>query len=319
MTAEGPVQGWAEPVVAYLRATLPREDETSAVESRLGWSHMFSTAYQISCMGLIALGEATEQDWGATPRTPPVRPTVLPRWDDVTVAVLWLAEQQSQLQWRPPDGSVPSKRSGQYVIHAINLPAPARPTIAAAHGCHPARASAEVMEVLSALGLVTGGAWTKAAEQVLWRCGARASALTAETDPRFAAAIETCIATMPPDVRAGLAQLATISEAKIAAERDRWKAQMADFAARRPGISAQASPNDEGHRRSLAFRRINDADWLFFRRWRLPDGWLSPADATRALEVFHDPLATAMRRAVVNHLYPGSDLDAADPAAKSLP
>ncbi|MEO1200690.1 MAG: hypothetical protein AAFX39_15940 [Pseudomonadota bacterium] len=42
---------------------------------------------------------------------------------------------------------------------------------------------------------------------------------------------------------------------------------------------------------------------LFFRRWRLDDGWLSPQAAEQALEIFHDPLAIAMRRAVVEGLY----------------
>jgi hypothetical protein len=318
MTAEAPVTGWADPVVAFLRANIPREDETPAVESRRGWNHMFSTAYQIGCMALIALGEATEEVWGATPRIPPVRPAVLPRWDDVAVAVLWLAEQQNTLQWCLPDGSVRPQRTGRFVVRAIDAPRPPPPNIAAAHHCHPARASVEVMEILSALGLIKDGAWTEAAELVLWRCGASSSAVTVETDRRFTAAIETCIATMPADVRADLSSLTIIAHTDLASERDRWQAQLANLATRYPRNPAQADPTDEGLRRELASRRTNDANWLFFRRWRLPDGWLSPIDATRALEVFHDPLAIAMRRAVVERLFPGSDLAIAHPFTKVM-
>ncbi len=317
MTAEGPVQGWVGPVAAFLRANFPREDETPSGRSRLGWYHMFSTAYQIGCNALIALGEATEEDWGATPQTPPVRPKVLPRWDDVAVSVLWLADQQNLMQWRLPDGSVRPPRGGQFIVQRVNAPPPPPPTIAAAHDCHPARASDEVMKVLSALGLVADGAWTKAAELVLWRCGTRASGATVETDPRLTGAIETCIIAMPPDIRSDLSRLASITETEIAAERDRYQAQLADWAARYPRNPAQPPPTDEGLRRSLAFRRTNDANWLFFRRWRLPDGWLSPPEAARALEVFHDPLAITMRRAVVERLFPGSDLALAEPFAKS--
>jgi hypothetical protein len=318
MTAEAPVTGWADPVTTFLSANIPRETETSADEGRLGWDHMFSSSHQIGCMALIALGEAIEEGRGASPRTPPVRPDVRPRWDDVAVAVLWLAEQQNKLQWRLPDGSVRPQRTGQFVVRVINAPRPPPPNIAAAHHCHPARASVEVMEVLSALGLIKEGVWTKAAELVIWRCGASASAATVETDRRFTAAIKTCIATMPPDIRADLSSLTIIAHTDLASERDRWQAQLADLATRYPRNPAHAHPTDEGLRRELASRRANEANWLFFRRWRLPDGWLSPSDATRALEVFHDPLAIAMRRAVVERLFPGSDLAIAHPFTKVM-
>lgn len=56
-------------------------------------------------------------------------------------------------------------------------------------------------------------------------------------------------------------------------------------------------------RLSLVFASEGNLDMLFFRRWRLDDGWLSPQAAEQALEIFHDPLAIAMRRAVVEGLY----------------
>jgi hypothetical protein len=60
----------------------------------------------------------------------------------------------------------------------------------------------------------------------------------------------------------------------------------------------------EATRRSLAFQRRDKLDWIFFRRWRISDGWLTTEQAKLALEIFHDPLAIQMRRAVVEHLYP---------------
>lgn len=57
-------------------------------------------------------------------------------------------------------------------------------------------------------------------------------------------------------------------------------------------------------RQGLIFLRIHDLDWLFFSNWRLSDGWLSPLERKRAMEIFHDSLAIRMRRAVVKRLYP---------------
>lgn len=61
---------------------------------------------------------------------------------------------------------------------------------------------------------------------------------------------------------------------------------------------------EEAARRGVAFCRAFELDWLFFRRWRLPDGWLEPDPPERALEIFHDPLAIAMRKGVVGRLWP---------------
>jgi hypothetical protein len=60
----------------------------------------------------------------------------------------------------------------------------------------------------------------------------------------------------------------------------------------------------EKARLSLVIASEGTLDMPFFRRWRLDDGWLSPQAAERALEIFHDPLASALRRAVVERLYP---------------
>ncbi|HEY6917801.1 MAG TPA: hypothetical protein VI412_00970, partial [Tabrizicola sp.] len=60
----------------------------------------------------------------------------------------------------------------------------------------------------------------------------------------------------------------------------------------------------EQARRSLVFRRENDLDWVFFRQWRLGRGWLEEDQSRRWLDIFHDGLAIAMRKAVVARLYP---------------
>jgi hypothetical protein len=313
MTAEGPVQGWSDQVASFLRANIPREDGTPARDSQFGWYHMFSTAYQIGCMALIALGEATEESWGAKPRIPPHSPAVLPRWDDVAVSVLWLDAQQNQFHWCLPGASIPPTRSGQYIIHAINPAPPPPPTIAAAYGAHPARASAEVMEVLSALGVVASGVWTQSAEPVLWRCH---QGVAVETDSRFAAAVENCIATMPSDVRASLSILANIPATEVAANLNRHKTQLTQQAKGRLDQFLLPPPTDVGIRRALALRRGHEADWLFVRRWRLPDGWLTPEHVGHALAVFHDPVAIAMRRHVIERMFPGSDLVIAEPLRK---
>lgn len=73
---------------------------------------MASTAYQTGCMGLVKLGFAKSTEWGAIPMEYPERPEALPRWDDICISVIWLAQQQNKLSCRLPDGSVPPSRIG---------------------------------------------------------------------------------------------------------------------------------------------------------------------------------------------------------------
>lgn len=60
----------------------------------------------------------------------------------------------------------------------------------------------------------------------------------------------------------------------------------------------------ESVRKGLIFVGRHELDWLFFRNWRLADGWLPPEERKRALEIFHDPLAIEMRCATVKRIYP---------------
>ncbi len=83
---------WVETVADFLFENLPTATD------RDGWNHMYSTSYQIGCMALVALGYAEERDWGAVPRDDPISPEILPRWDDVCISVLRLANQQNLLE-----------------------------------------------------------------------------------------------------------------------------------------------------------------------------------------------------------------------------
>jgi pellino protein len=58
-------------------------------------------------------------------------------------------------------------------------------------------------------------------------------------------------------------------------------------------------------RAGVEHSRSGKLDWMFYRRWRLSDGWLSAEESQRALEIFHDPLAQNMRRAVISERYDG--------------
>lgn len=205
MSANGPSSDWPDRVVDFLSGNLP-----SHIEGE-GWDHMFSTAYQVGCMALVALGQAEETIRGAVPRKAPQLPQVLPRWDDVCVAVLWLAEQQGMLGYRLPDGGVPLPRGGDFVVHPLNAPPPPAPTITATFGLGPAHAVPEVLTVLEALHLVAQGRWTKASETVLWRCQPMAWNMDVLSDPRFGEAVERALA-MPANIGAEMDRLMTITD-----------------------------------------------------------------------------------------------------------
>ncbi|MBV0893491.1 hypothetical protein KTN05_16980 [Paracoccus sp. Z118] len=90
--------GWPDSVIAFIRQNLPGDGMAH------GWDHRHITAYQIGCEALAALGQAVETGRGARPLAHPRLPEVLPRWDDICVAVLKLARQQDLLSYRLPDG-----------------------------------------------------------------------------------------------------------------------------------------------------------------------------------------------------------------------
>jgi hypothetical protein len=292
----------AEAAVAFLRQTLPGSRPSGWDVD--GWVDNAMTAYQIGCMALVALGQAERMPWGAAALPKPQPPNVLPFWEDVAVSVLWLARQHHQLAYRQMDGSQPDPR-GQWIIRRQDAPPPPAPNLMAGPGTGPALASEAVIEVLEALGLAAGGRWTAAAEVVHWRGSGQEWGLSFEADPRFQTAVASALATMPGRVRREIDSLMRITAADIAEGLAQSSAAVEDLRTRY-GSKGIGAPQDEAQvKRSLAFQREDDLDWVFFRRWRLGRGWLDEALEARALHIFHDRLAIALRKAVVAQLYPG--------------
>lgn len=271
------------------------------------WDHTFMTAYEISCEALAALGYAKETDWGAMPFDNPKLPNILPRWDDVCVAVLRLADQRGGLQFRMMDGGVYRRPQHLTWTTVSRRPTPPPPlaNIGAANGLGPAYAQPDVEAVLRAVGVTMNEKWSEAAETILWRLSLPEWALNFEGDDRFASAVERAFTRIPDDIGTEIMRAATITDDDVAealAKSLAWlQQQRAKYG---PNARLHAFTTAEQARRSVEGRRRNDLDWLFFRRWRLSEGWLSAYDAKQALGIFHDPLAIAMRRAVMTHLYP---------------
>ena len=111
--------------------------------------------------------------------------------------------------------------------------------------------------------------------------------------------------TLPPNVREEIERLSVISDDDIAVAHERYlSAAETAHGARRFERSNGLRRTPEQVRENLAALRQNELDWLFYRRWRLQDGWLNDDQAAIAIEIFHDPLAQQMRRAVVGRLWP---------------
>lgn len=300
---------WTAAVIAFLSRNLP-------VDGGPGWDHMFSTAYQVGCEALVALGQADETHRGAVPRQNPQLPDVLPRWDDVCVSVLWLAGQQRKLAYHSRDGVVlATKTTPEWTIVGA-LPPPA-PNIAAAHGLGPAYASPEVMPVLAGLALIADGGWSREAETVLWRGQPPEWQLDVAADPRFSDAVNRASETVPDDIRAEMDRLAVVSEAEVGTAVAESASSYAEARAKYGPKARLSSPFTPAQARMmLEGTRPHWLDDLFFGRWRLDGGWLSRDEAKRALGIFHDRLAIAMRRAVVERLYPDVPFFADNPRPK---
>ena len=301
--------GMAEAVVAFVREAWPLDPRNDP--PRGGWDHMFSTSTQIACIALVALGQAEDVGWGASPKPEPQLPEVLPFWEDVAVAVLWLARQQSRIEYL----SGTSKKHSDHVVKSLsgktqwtvtNNRPPISANILAGDGTGPAFATQDALWVLEALGLAKDGHWTPAAETVHWRGLPLEWALGFEADARFQEAVEDTVNRLPPARRAEIDQLMRVTDADVAEGVARSVAA-AEEARIRWGPQAKIGPSatPEQMRAGIPRLRENALDRIFFRNWRLGRGWLDEAQAGRALEIFHDRLAIAMRRAVVARLYPG--------------
>jgi len=279
---------WARPVAEFFSYEIPYRRE-------VGWEHYYMTAYEIGCAVLVAMGHADEFVGGAKPRRFPDRPEPPPRWDDISTAVIYVATQNGELRFRPLGRRVPSPKTDD----RGDMPGT---NIAAANGAGPARATFNAYSVLEALGLVQGGRWTTAAETVLWRDNPTEWNLDFASDARFIRAAFDAAVNVPDDIRAEIGAIVTSNE-------ETWAAQTpnGDNANETgPPTDAEtvtpATPIDLNSMVDDSRRRQLNA--LFFRRWRLADGWLSTTQAKSGLEIYHDALAISMRKAVMGWLYP---------------
>jgi hypothetical protein len=297
MNARRPDSEWALPVTEFLSNNLPQLPDGG------GWSHMFCSAYQMSCEALTLLGQAEETDWGAIPNPASKLPRKLPRWDDISVVVLRLAEQRDQLGYASPGSGAKLRLAkdavGFFPEQALSL------SITETGRMGPAWAEPEVQSVLIALGLIEDRRWAARAEAVLWREQPKAWRLDIPNDPGFEQALQHALNTLPPKVREEIERLALISDDDIAVAHERYlSAAVTVQGAQRFERSDGPRRTPEQVRDNLAALRQNELDWLFYRRWRLQDGWLNDDEAAIAIEIFHDPLAQQMRRAVVGRLWP---------------
>lgn len=293
-------QCWRGDVAHFLAGNLPKATD------RPGWRDMASTAYQIGCMALVKLGYADATDWGAVPKDAPELPATTPRWDDICISVLWLANQQNKLSFRLPDGSLPPTRLGNgLVISMKDPPPPPVPNITARFGMGCALCDIDTLLLLEQLGLISDGGWTQRAEFLLWRTSPKNWSLEFLHDVRFLDAVEKATATIADDIAAEISELAEISE-ELIDERIAWHEEKLAEGREKYGPKARLGkvPTKAQAQRSLEFSRRNAMDWVFFRRWRIDDGWLSAKDAEATLDIFHDRLAISMRRAVVKRLHP---------------
>jgi pellino protein len=296
MSANGPNDDWPGAVIEFLKERLP-----VARRSPLTWSDDSMTAYQLGCDALVALGQAERIGPSAISKDWPKLPEVLPRWDDICVVVLGLAD----VTFMQPGAPTSTKRYPP-VQTAPDV------NIAACKTADAAEASTDILPLLAILGLTQNGRWTEASETIHWRdaAGWKPSHLR---DVRFMEAVKIACETMPDDINDEMDRLVTITDDDVekSATRIRKVRDLNYANAKRRGRDVAPPevfpPEIElaRGRAGVERSRSGELDWLFYRRWRLSDGWLSDEESQRALEIFHDPLARNMRRAVIRERYDG--------------
>ncbi|MES5100018.1 DUF2442 domain-containing protein [Agrobacterium sp. BA1120] len=277
---------WPALVVKFLSSNLPGSRAS-------GWYHDFLTAYQIGCETLVALGQAIDTSTGAQAVEKPRFPELLPRPDDVAVAVIYLATQNGLITFpssrksahsqTSPSGHdfIPFSEGGAWIAHV-----------------HP-----QVVVVLRSLGMLEGDKWTGSAETIWWREDPSEWRLHFERDARFEAAVKNACERIPDHIKDAMRGILEISNDDIAIHRS----PDTNYASDDIATTALYPPetHDEVIQR-IRYIRSKDFDCLFYKYWRLNDGWLSNEDAGRALDIFNDPLAISMRKAVVRRLFPDS-------------
>ena len=274
---------WVAPVIEFLSDNLPGSSKTR-------WYHDFLTAYQVACETLIALGHADEAVDGAIPRLNPSLPAILPRLDDVAVAVLYLAGQSGLIVFLPPTEDEDS-RLPEDTFESLHHSGGAK---------RAARAHPKVVNVLGLLGMLHNYQWTEAAETVLWRENPTEWSIDFTNDPRFLRAVDDACDHMPDSIRYAIDQFSQITEADIEVYTSVNSTQddQTSSVFRLPQQTREQAID------TILWIRRFDFDELFYKFWRIDDGWLPPEEARRALEIFNDPLAIAVRKLVAARLYP---------------
>ncbi|ASR08859.1 hypothetical protein CHY08_18145 [Rhizobium leguminosarum bv. viciae] len=277
---------WVGPVIEFLAVNLPGSRES-------GWQHHFVTAYQIACETLVALGQADEIIDGAVPRENPEVPAILPRRDDVAVAVIFLAAQNELITFLPSDdiGQQQPLGAGNESLH--------QPP---GYGVWAARANPEVTSVLRLLGLLEGNEWTAASETILWRDSPVEWRVDFTKDFRFLEAVNDACENMPDSIRRDIERLALITDEDIVVYMTGDSEQ--DEGASKASVIRMPPKAHEEVRATLHWIRRFDFNELFYKFWRIDEGWLTEDEANRALEIFNDALAIAMRKEVAARLYP---------------
>jgi pellino protein len=294
----GPNLDWA---AAATRAIKTRLTLRSDLE---GYQDKAQSDLQFACMALVALGQAAPVPWGAVPLDPPRAPTDAPRWDDVACAVVALLQNRREISFRLPDGTINERPRGQFRMVRRAPPPPPNVAATALLGC--AHLKPDAIATLQGIGLLDGMAWAATAHHVLWRVADRFWLGDLAEQPQVAEIIDATCATLPADVAAALSDLATITEDQIddfLTQRTKAIAKMREEHGPNARIHDHDMTRAEAYD-SILFQRPHDMDWLFFRRWRLADGWLSEPQAKRAIGIFSDPLAEAVRKAVIPKLHP---------------
>ncbi len=290
-----------------------------------------SSAQQFGCMALVKMGVADERSYGCellyAPEEAPMRVAGESLWlPDAAHVMLALAEQFGDLHFDRPQRRAAKGAMAQYDItgkrgeeeeESVNpfkalypeLFAAAEETMRLAQrkaermlaipaiyeGAAAGKCSPEVLEALGMIGWIAAGRWTAASEIGLWRVGAVEGF---EQTAQFEGAVEKCVADLPEDV---LEAVTRIHEGPDAEVLDAKAAQIRETVERfnkRRRREHELSDEDIRTRAIGSWQRNAewDLDHFFFARWRMRTGWDSDE---KLLPLFHDPVARAMRKAVL--------------------
>ncbi len=256
---------WAVHAIELFKFTLPRA-------SHGNWEHHSIAAHQVACQALVKLGQATVIDDGAKPASAPQLPAVLPRWDDIATAVVWVASQSGLLRYR---------RRGETGLTKGTSSLP-KANIRSRYGCPPAYLAAEAFPAFHTLGLISDSSWTAVAETILWRDDPFEAGMNFADDKRLADALDRALASVPEEIAAKIRDILALPANEVDG--------LVEFARQYSHYSATADEalsflQDQSH------RLVSE---LFARRWRLGDGWLSGEECERALFFELDPLSIQM-------------------------